>query len=387
MEKIFCLLAVASAFTMANAQEEIGGVKYDDGIAKKWEFKIDYGYGVDLKETKGAGEHGLFKDRREPTYIDAGIGYNFTSNWFLGINSGYYYEIGTEVNNLIPLLADVVYRWNLGENEKWSIFLEGRGGYAFSTRSDKKIGKYNPYEYTGHWTFDVEPGIYYRIRRNIDLKFALGYNYTTPRENSDKNQVATSRNTVFGKVGFNFRGKPTTPTRAELEAEAARLAAEAEAARLKAIQEARLAAEAEAKRAAEAEAARLAAEKAAAEKAARDAEAARLAAAAANRVFFYKIRQTVVNDADNATLQEIADFVKNNGVGKVYIKGYADKGTGNPYVNSKYAKRRAENLKKNLIKNYGIAEDLIDCTSYGDTVQPYEENDKNRCATVNIELK
>ena len=168
--------------------------------------------------------------------------------------------------------------------------------------------------------------------------------------------------------------------------EAARLAAEAEAARLKAEEAARLLAEAEAKRAAEAaaEAARLAAEKAAAEKAAAEAAAR---AAATNLVFFYNIRVTNFDEADDAKLQELVKYVNNNAVKMIYIKGYADKGTGNPYVNRKYAKQRAENVKKALINKYGIDAKMIECLSYGDTVQPYAENDKNRCATIFVEFE
>ncbi len=230
MKKLLVLLSVASAFTFANAQEVVSGLKYDDGIAKTWELKFDASYGIHLKEFKGDTK-GLFDDRREPFYFNVGVGYNLTSNWFLGINSGYYYQIGSEVNNMIPLLADVVYRWNLGESAKWSIFLEGRGGYAFSVKSDKKYGKYNPYEYTGHWTFDVQPGVYYRIVPNIDLKLALGYGYTAPRENNDKNQYAKSMGTIFVKLGMNFRGKSSSSTRSELEADASSISAEAEAVR------------------------------------------------------------------------------------------------------------------------------------------------------------
>ena len=50
MKKLFTLLAVASVFNMANAQEEIAGVKYDDGIAKKWELKLDGGYHQDCHQ-------------------------------------------------------------------------------------------------------------------------------------------------------------------------------------------------------------------------------------------------------------------------------------------------------------------------------------------------
>ena len=386
MKKYFTLLAVASVFTMANAQEEIAGVKYDDGIAKKWELKFDGGYGVTTKSYKGTKPFGIFDERGENPYVNVGVGYNFTSNWFLGVNSGYYWKYSRENNRVVPLLGDVVYRWNLGSNEKWSLFLEGRGGYLFSVKSNRDVFGYKDYEYTGHWFFDVQPGIYYRLRRNIDLKFAVGYSYTMPRENEDKNQIADKEGLVFAKVGMNFRGKPTTLSRAALLEEAARLAAEAEAARLKAEEAARLLAEAEAKRAAEAaaEAARLAAEKAAAEKAAAEAAAR---AAATNLVFFYNIRVTNFDAEDDAKLQELVKYVNNGKVNMIYIKGYADKGTGNPYVNRKYAKQRAENIKKALISKYGIDGKIIECLSYGDTVQPYAENDKNRCATIFVEFE
>ncbi len=386
MKKIFALLAFASVFTMANAQEEIAGVKYDDGITKKWEFKFDVGYGVTTKSYKGTTPFGLFDERGENPYANIGVGYNFTSNWFLGLNSGYYWKYSAENNRVVPLLGDLVYRWNLGTSEKWSVFLEGRGGYLFSVKSKRDTKYYKDYEYTGHWFFDVQPGIYYRLRRNIDLKLAVGYSYTMPRENEEKNQLADKEGLLFAKVGMNFRGKPTTASRAVLLEEAARLAAEAEAARLKAEEAARLLAEAEAKRAAEAaaEAARLAAEKAAAEKA-----AAELAArtAATNLVFFYSIRETTFDDEDDAKLQDLVKYVNSNAVKMIYIKGYADKGTGNPYVNRKYAKQRAENVKKALVSKYGIDSKMIECLSYGDTVQPYTENDKNRCATIFVEFE
>ena len=386
MKKIFALLAVASVFTMANAQEEIAGVKYDDGIAKKWEFKFDVGYGVTTKSYKGSKPYGLFDERGENPYANVGVGYNFTSNWFLGVNSGYWWKYSQENNRVVPLLGDVVYRWNLGTAEKWSVFLEGRGGYLFSVKSNRAAFGYKDYEYTGHWFFDVQPGIYYRLRRNIDLKLAVGYSYTMPRENEEKNQLADKEGLLFAKVGMNFRGKPTTASRAELLEEAARLAAEAEAARLKAEEAARLLAEAEAKRAAEAaaEAARLAAEKAAAEKAAAELAAR---AAATNLVFFYNIRVTNFDEADDAKLQDLVKYVNSNAVKMIYIKGYADKGTGNPYVNRKYAKQRAENVKKALVSKYGIDSKMIECLSYGDTVQPYPENDKNRCATIFVEFE
>lgn len=387
MKKYFTLLAVASVFTMANAQEEIAGVKYDDGIAKKWELKFDAGIATDFRsEDPDKGN----LPGNESWGVQVGFGYNPTSNWFIGLNSGFYKSFGyvralENGSDVIPALLDVVYRWNLGTAEKWSIFLEGRGGYMFNLEDDLKFqGKDRE---IGNFIYaDAQAGVYYRIRRNIDLKFALGWGYGWDQSEDVSPAITHNEHPFSARVGMNFRGKPTTASRAELLEEAARLAAEAEAARLKAEEAARLLAEAEAKRAAEAaaEAARLAAEKAAAEKAAAEAAAR---AAATNLVFFYNIRVTNFDAEDDAKLQELVKYVNNGKVNMIYIKGYADKGTGNPYVNRKYAKQRAENIKKALISKYGIDAKMIECLSYGDTVQPYAENDKNRCATIFVEFE
>ena len=386
MKKIFTLLAVASVFTMANAQEEIAGVKYDDGIAKKWEFKFDGGYANDFK-TETAKEEPGWLEGNESWGVGVGVGYNFTSNWYVGLNSGFYGSWsaikGEDGGNVIPALLDVVYRWNLGTAEKWSLFLEGRGGYMFNLADDVTKGK-TTYEAGNFIYADAQAGVYYRIRRNIDLKLAAGWGYGWNQ--ADDPTCTRNEHPFSARVGMNFRGKPTTASRAELLEEAARRAAEAEAARLKAEEAARLLAEADAKRAAEAaaEAARLAAERAAAEKAAAELAAR---AAATNLVFFYSIRETTFDDDDDAKLQELVKYVNNNAVKMIYIKGYADKGTGNPYVNRKYAKQRAENVKKALVSKYGIDSKMVECLSYGVTVQPYTENDKNRCATIFVEFE
>ena len=368
MKKIFALLAVASAFTLANAQEEIAGVKYDDGIAKKWEFKFDGGYTQDFDKYGSKDSRGL--KGNDGWGIGVGVGYNFTSNWFLGLNSGYYADWGSvlksESANFIPALLDVVYRWNLGTAEKWSIFLEGRGGYMFNLHDDVTYLK-KDYSLGNYIYADAQAGVYFRIRRNIDLKLAAGWGYGWDQTDEPVSALTRNEHPFSARVGMNFRGKPTTASRAELLEEAARLAAEAEAARLKAEEAARLAAE------------KAAAEKAAAELAAR--------AAATNLVFFYNIRVTTIDSQDDAKLQELVSYVNNGKVNKIYIKGYADKGTGNPYVNRKYAKQRAENVKKALISKYGIDSKMIECLSYGDTVQPYTENDKNRCATIFVEFE
>ena len=65
----------------------------------------------------------------------------------------------------------------------------------------------------------------------------------------------------------------------------------------------------------------------------------------------------------------------------ITVSGYADKGTGNPKINKGYAQKRAEKIAK-ILKKKGIASSRISVNSYGDTVQPFAENDMNRCVII-----
>ena len=92
---------------------------------------------------------------------------------------------------------------------------------------------------------------------------------------------------------------------------------------------------------------------------------------------FYPIREVVATGSEKAKLDNLISFLKENPETKVDVKSYADAGTGNPKINQMYAAKRAENVKKALIEA-GIDEARITAQSFGDTVQPYSENDKNR---------
>ena len=92
---------------------------------------------------------------------------------------------------------------------------------------------------------------------------------------------------------------------------------------------------------------------------------------------FYEIRQTVVADAEKGKVTNLINFLKANPETKVTVTGYADAGTGNPKVNMKYSKQRAENIAKAL-KDAGVDAGRITVDAKGDTVQPFSENDKNR---------
>ena len=93
------------------------------------------------------------------------------------------------------------------------------------------------------------------------------------------------------------------------------------------------------------------------------------------------------SDAKNATgideaIKEAAELFKTAPDTKITVVGYADKGTGTAAINRQYAKQRAENVAKKLIKDYGIDAKSITIDSKGDTVQPFAENDKNRCVII-----
>ena len=99
---------------------------------------------------------------------------------------------------------------------------------------------------------------------------------------------------------------------------------------------------------------------------------------------FYAIRVSA-NETPSAIMEQVAKFIKENKNTKVSIVGYADKGTGNPTINKKYAANRANQFKDDLVKRDGVDPSIITTDSKGDTVQPFAENDKNRCVIIDGE--
>lgn len=95
--------------------------------------------------------------------------------------------------------------------------------------------------------------------------------------------------------------------------------------------------------------------------------------------FFYAIRLS--DPTANATIDKIVAWCNKYPTKSISISGYADKGTGNPKINQGYAKQRAEKVAK-ILQDRGIAASRMTVESFGDTVQPFPENDKNRCVIV-----
>ena len=96
-------------------------------------------------------------------------------------------------------------------------------------------------------------------------------------------------------------------------------------------------------------------------------------------VLFYVIRgseidpQTIINAA--------AAWCKKYPNKTLEVSGYADKGTGNAKLNKMYSEQRVNNVVESLQKA-GVPASQIVSKAYGDTVQPFAENDKNRCVIL-----
>ena len=102
------------------------------------------------------------------------------------------------------------------------------------------------------------------------------------------------------------------------------------------------------------------------------------------KVIFFEIRQSDADKAEgiNAAIKEVADLMKTSSDVMVTVTGYADKGTGTARLNKMYAKKRADDVTKKLVEDHGLDAACITTDSKGDTVQPFPENDKNRCVIV-----
>jgi hypothetical protein len=101
---------------------------------------------------------------------------------------------------------------------------------------------------------------------------------------------------------------------------------------------------------------------------------------------FYKIRESDFNDPDvndpaQAQLEAIGAFLKDHRECAVSIKSYADVQTGNPKINMGYSQQRSEKAVKALT-DAGVDPSIITAEYFGDTVQPFAENDKNRVSII-----
>lgn len=354
MKKIIVLLAIASANLLSLKAEDQVSTLEGDGISKKWELRLDLGAESSMRK-------GYVFDHLTDggALFELGVGYNFTSNWYAGLSSGYFYKAGEsaviEANENLPILANLTYRWNFAQ--KWSAFLDGKAGYLYSVKSDRNFSDGVSYEYPNAMFYNLMPGLIYRMLPNVDLKFSLGWGYFMTEDDEDRGDYVRSNNTMVAKIGMNFRKAPkmvvrTTPVEEPVvEPVVEEPVKEQDPAPVQIVETTTTEQKALGER---------------------------------EVVIFYDIRlHNILPDKDEL-LQEMAEFVKTHKTTHIVLKSYADKGTGNYKLNQMYSRNRMEEVRKHLIEKYGIPADQIDASYYGDTVQPFEENDKNRCSIITV---
>lgn len=94
---------------------------------------------------------------------------------------------------------------------------------------------------------------------------------------------------------------------------------------------------------------------------------------------FYDVNKTDFSAEEQ--LANIGAFLKDWKDCKVEVKSYADAKTGNPQINLDLSKERMEKAVKALT-DAGVPASSITSNYYGDTIQPFAENDKNRVTII-----
>ncbi len=100
-------------------------------------------------------------------------------------------------------------------------------------------------------------------------------------------------------------------------------------------------------------------------------------------VLFYVIRGSEIDP--QAIINAAAAWCKKYPSKTLEVSGYADKGTGNAQLNKMYSEQRVNNVVESL-KKAGVPASQIKAQAFGDSVQPFAENDKNRCVILEGKL-
>ena len=98
------------------------------------------------------------------------------------------------------------------------------------------------------------------------------------------------------------------------------------------------------------------------------------------RDVFFQINKTAIAKSEAGKVQEVAEYLNANPNAKVEVTGYADIGTGNPTINKRLSKLRAESVFNALTKQYKIDASRIKVDYKGDTIQPFAKEADNRVA-------
>ena len=98
------------------------------------------------------------------------------------------------------------------------------------------------------------------------------------------------------------------------------------------------------------------------------------------RDVFFTIGRTNISKTEMTKVKEVADYLQANPNATVEVTGYADRGTGNPTINERLSKQRAQTVFNTLTRTYKINKDRIKVDYKGDTIQPFAKDIENRVA-------
>ena len=220
-------------------------------------------------------------------------------------------------------------------------------------------------------------GVDFWLSDAIALGLETNANFYSDKLNSKRAEKGLLADWQFNLLaGVKFRLGDNTRPSAVYAAQVA--AAEAAAAAAAALAAEKAAAEKAAAEKAAAE--KAAAEKAAAEKAA--AERAALCAENSQDVYF-TIGSSYIRKSEDAKIVTLAEWLKANPDFTVSLVGYADRETGTAKGNLELSKKRSVAVAARLVK-LGVEESRIATDYKGDTVQPFQVNEKNRVVVCGI---
>lgn len=104
------------------------------------------------------------------------------------------------------------------------------------------------------------------------------------------------------------------------------------------------------------------------------------------REIFFAIRSHDFTQESINKLNDIVAYMQKYPEAKVSVSTYADVKTGNPKINQGYAEARRKAVVDYLVQQ-GVSASRISSSSYGDTVQPFSNNDDNRAAVCIATVK
>ncbi len=352
MKKILTLLAFfCLAFTTAFAEKELPQQpdKFWQGdIARKGEFRARVGGFWGYSDKNLFPDVSPVKKNHQDDWFgtfEVGGGYNFTNNWYLGVDAGFWWKVypfnGVPAGNAVA--ANLVLDYRLFNQKRWQFFAEVRGGGALGVSGDRIVGSIKD-DTPNSINLEVMPGVLFRLRENIDLTLGIGYQHLWNRGSL---VAYDNENGIVAKVGINIRKRQKyapapviVPVEPEpvVEPEPAPEPAPAPVV----VEEVK---------------------------------------PCIQNVFFL-INRYDIRPEEMEKVEECVAYLNKYPEAKIDITGYADKNTGNATINLRLSKQRVNAVYDALIQR-GIAADRINKDYKGDTVQPFGNDEanyrKNRC--------